>query len=309
MASITRRQFLKFGATLAAVMGLEPSLAPSLAQALARMEAGQAPVLWLQGQSCSGCSVSFLNSEAPSPARVITRYISLLFHSTLSAATGQTAMDTVDKAIDAGGYLLVVEGSLPAGMPEACVMGHRPVTDLVKAAAAKAKAVVALGSCAAFGGIPAAQNNPTGAVGVAEFLEAQGVKTPLINLPGCPTHPDWLVGTLAHLLQWGLPPLDALKRPKAFYGRILHDQCPRFADYERENFAKTFGEPGCLFKLGCLGPITHADCTVRFWNGGVNTCIAAGAPCIGCASEGFARSAELPFYRKTELARGKGGRN
>lgn len=309
MAAITRRQFIKMGATLAAAMGLAPGLAPGLAEALQQLESGQAPVLWLQGQSCSGCSVSFLNSEAPSPARVITRYVSVLFHSTLSAATGETAMDVVAKSIDAGGYLLVVEGALPAGMPEACVMGGRPLTELVKEAAAKAKAVVALGTCASFGGIPAAENNPTGAVGVQQYLTDQGVRVPLINLPGCPTHPDWLVGTLAHVLQFGLPALDSHGRPLAFYGRILHDQCPRFADYERENFAKNFSEPGCLFKLGCLGPITHADCTLRYWNGGANTCIAAGAPCIGCASEGFARSAELPFYRKSESARAKGGRS
>lgn len=297
---ISRRQFLKMAGGLAASMGLGASLVPQVAEALVSLSTGQAPVLWLQGQSCSGCSVSLLNTENPSPAAVLTRYISLLFHSTLSAATGHTAMAVVNKSIEAGGYFLAVEGSMPASMPKACLVGDQPVTDLVHRAAQKAKAVIAVGTCASFGGIPAAQNNPTGAVDVASFLKMKGVKTPVIRLPGCPTHPDWIVGTLVHVIKFGLPKLDREGRPKIFYGRLIHDQCPRFADYERENFAQLFGDQGCLFKLGCLGPVTKADCTTRYWNRGANTCIVAGAPCIGCASEIFARSASLPFYRKGE---------
>jgi hydrogenase small subunit len=300
MSLFSRRDFLKMGAGLAAMMGLGPLAAPDFADALEKMTADQTPVLWLQGQSCSGCSVSFLNTQHPDPADVLTRYISLLFHSTISAATGHTAMEIINKTIDAGGFLLVVEGSIPQKMDKACVVGHEALSKQVTRAAKAAKAVVALGTCAAYGGIPAAQNNPTGAVGVPEFLGSQGIKKPVVRLPGCPAHPDWLVGTLAHLLGYGLPPLDTQGRPTAFYGSLIHDTCPRFADYERENFAMAFGEPGCLFKLGCQGPITHADCTTRYWNQGANTCINAGAPCIGCASEHFARSAGYPFYRKSE---------
>ncbi len=300
MSHISRRDFLKFSAGLAAALGLAPALSPRVAEALEELAAGQIPVLWLQGQSCSGCSISFLNAEHPSPAEVLTGYISLLFHQTLSTATGRTAVDIVEKSIEKGGYYLVVEGAMPVGMPQACLMGHHPVTDQVARAAAKARAVVALGTCAASGGIPAAENNPTGAVGVPEFLRQKGIPKPVISLPGCPAHPDWLVGTLVHIIKFGLPPLDALGRPLAYYGRLIHDQCPRFADYERENFAEKFGDEGCLFKLGCLGPITMADCTRRYWNRGANTCINAGAPCIGCASPEFARSADLPFYRKGE---------
>jgi len=295
-----RRQFLKMGASLAAAMGLEPASVPRIVEALSELSSGQAPVLWLQGQSCSGCSVSLLNTENPSPTEVLTRYISLLFHSTLSAATGHTAMEVVEKAIEAGGYYLAVEGALPAGMPEACVMGHKPVTELVARAAKKAKAVICVGTCAAYGGIPAAENNPTGSISVAEFLKKEGSAAPIIRLPGCPSHPDWVVGTLVHVIKFGLPKLDEDGRPEMFFGRLLHDQCPRFADYERENFAQTFSGEGCLFKLGCLGPVTKADCTTRLWNRGANTCIVAGAPCIGCASEIFAKSPSLPFYRKGE---------
>jgi hydrogenase small subunit len=300
MPTLNRRQFLKMGASLAAAMGLGTGFITPVAEALAELSTGQAPVLWLQGQSCSGCSVSLLNTENPSPATVLTRYISLFFHSTISAATGHTAMDIVTKTIESGGYYLVVEGAIPAGMPKACVMGHKPVSELVEQAAKKAKAVISVGACAAYGGIPAAENNPTGSMGVADFLAKKGVSAPMIKLPGCPAHPDWIVGTLVHVLKFGLPKLDKDGRPIMFYGRILHEQCPRFADYERENFAQSFSEDGCLFKLGCLGPVTQADCTTRYWNRGANTCIAAGAPCIGCASDIFARSASLPFYRKGE---------
>lgn len=298
MADITRRQFLVWGAKLAALMGLEESAIPRVAEALENLASGNAPLLWLQGLSCSGCSVSLLNSEAPGPAEIITGYVSLLFHSTLSAATGEVAVDVINRTIEHGGYYLVVEGSIPAGMPRACMLGEEPITKQVSRAARNAKAVISVGACASFGGIPAAENNLTGAVSVPTFLTNENVATPVIRVPGCPAHPDWTVGTLVHILKFGLPELDALQRPTMFYGRMIHDQCPRFSDYERERFAKAFSDDGCLFKLGCLGPVTHADCALRFWNGRINYCIKAGAPCIGCASEDFASRASFPFYTK-----------
>jgi hydrogenase small subunit len=307
MSDITRRKFLALGAKLAALMSLSPTLVPTVAEALTDLAAGRAPVLWLQGQSCSGCSISFLNSEYPDPAQILTGHISLAFHATLAAATGQTAMETINRSIDAGGYHLVVEGSIPAGMPGACRMGHELFSDLLTRAALQAKSVLAVGTCAAFGGIPSAENNPTGAESIPFFLLNQQIETPVIRIPGCPPHPDWIVGALVHLLKFGQPELDHQKRPKIFFDRILHDQCPRFADYEREKFAGNFSEPGCLFKLGCLGPITHADCTRRLWNGGINSCINAGGPCIGCTSPGFASSAAFPFYRKGESKAAKEG--
>jgi hydrogenase small subunit len=218
----------------------------------------------------------------------------------LSTATGHVGMDVLNESVSRGGYFLVVEGSVPSGMPEACMVGGESVADQIARAAQQAQAVIAAGTCAVFGGIPAAENNPTGAVGVPEFLKKKKIAKPVISIPGCPIHPDWLIGTLVHVLRFGIPPLDDMGRPIAFFGRLLHDQCPRFADYEREKFAKTFGDEGCLFKLGCLGPNTHTDCTTRHWNVKTNSCINAGAPCIGCASEAFARKTNFPFYRKNE---------
>lgn len=300
MSKIDRREFLSLSTKLAALMGIGASGIPRIAEALEQLASGNAPVLWLQGLSCSGCSVSLMNSENPGPLQILTRYISLQFHSTLSTATGKTGMDIVHRTMERGDFFLVVEGSIPAKMPEACMMGHENIGTLVSRAARRANAVIAVGACASFGGIPAAENNMTGAMGVPEFLESEGVATPTIRIPGCPAHPDWMVGTLAHVLQFGLPKLDNLGRPEMFYSKLIHDQCPRFADYEREKFAKQFSDNGCLFKLGCIGTNTHADCTTRYWNSGTNSCIPAGAPCIGCASADFAKKASFSFYRKTE---------
>jgi hydrogenase small subunit len=302
MPTFNRRELLQYGARLGALMGLSTSSFPAIAEALADLGSGGAPVLWLQGQSCSGCSVSLLNGEAPTPVALLTQYLSLSFHQTLSTATGHTAVTAVNQVIARGGYILCVEGSVPAGMPEACRFGGEPFGQQMARAAKNASAVVAVGTCAAFGGIPAAEQNQTGAVSVPRFLDSERISTARILLPGCPVHPEWLLGTVAHVLKMGLPALDSVGRPKAFYSRLVHDLCSRFADYERERFAKTYADDGCLFKLGCLGPITHADCPQRHWNGGVNTCIKAGAPCIGCAGNQFAARRDVAFATKAQAA-------
>lgn len=296
----TRRQFLELGSKMAILMGLGSQAIPDIAEALESLASGRTKVLWLQAQSCSGCSISTIDSEAPGPAELVTRYISLLFHQTLSAATGEKCMEIIHKSTEEGGHILVVEGSIPAGMPEACMVGETPVGDLIANAARTATHVITLGACAAFGGIPAAENNPTGAVSVPEFLKSQTITTPILTIPGCPSHPDWFVGSLVYLLKYGLPPMDTLGRPLMFFSETNHHKCPRFYDYERSYFAKSFSDDGCLFELGCLGVVTYADCTLRDRNGGINNCIKAGAPCIGCSSEIFARNASLPFYRKGE---------
>lgn len=302
MFTITRREFLAIGAKVAALTGLGATAMPQIVQALQTLASGQAPVIWLQGQSCSGCSVSILNADHPDPATLLTRYIALQFHGTLSTATGKLGMQVLNASIDKGGYILVVEGAVPAGMPEACVVGHEPFVQQLKRAAQGAIAIVAVGSCACFGGIPAAENNPTGASSVPGYLSSHGVTQPVIAIPGCPVHPDWLVGTLVHVLQFGIPKLNSNGSPEVFFKRLIHDQCPRFADYEREHFAQYFSDDGCFFKLGCLGPVTYADCPTRLWNSGTNFCINAGSPCIGCSSKVFAQKQSLPFFRKVEHA-------
>lgn len=297
MNPLNRRNFLQMGARLAALMGLAGQEAmQGLARAAEKVAGGQVPVVWLQGQSCSGCSVSFLNSDPVGPVSLITQSLDLLFHHTLSAATGHLAAQSLEQALTVPGLVLIVEGSVPVGTPTACLFAGIPFADQLRKAASRAFAVIAVGTCASSGGIPAAENNPTGAVSVTEFFKRNGIKTPLINIPGCPVHPDWLVGTVVHTVAFGLPELDASHRPRAFFKKLIHDQCPRFADYERERFAKSFGDEGCYFHLGCAGPITHADCELRLWNSGTNSCINAGAPCIGCAREDFAARADFPCF-------------
>jgi hydrogenase small subunit len=309
MEPITRRTFLTYSLRLTALMGLGAHAVPAMAEALERIVRGRAPALWLQGQCCSGCSISLLNSEPLGPDQLLTRHLALAFHQTLSGATGQLAVDTVNRTINQGGYILIAEGSVPAGMPRACLFGEETFPDQFSRAARAAKAIIAVGACAASGGIPGAEGNATGAMSVPAFLDREGIKVPRIVIPGCPAHPDWIVGTLAHVLQFGLPPLDELGRPKAFFSKLIHDQCPRFADYERENFAKKFGDDGCLFRLGCAGPLTKADCNLRQWNGGTNSCIKAGAPCVGCAREDFAAKRDFPFYLKNGQLRPEGERS
>lgn len=297
MPNLTRRTFLKAGASLAALMGLGASAVEAMADAVEAMVAGTAPVLWLQGQSCSGCSISLLNTEQPGPLELLTGMISLKFHQTLSAATGTQAVDIIDTWTKRKGeFILVVEGSIPAGMPEACLMDGKPVADQVAAAARNAKLVVAVGTCASYGGIPSAKGNQTGAVSVPDFLDKQKIDTKVIRVPGCPAHPDWVVGTLAHVLKFGMPELLEDGRPVAFYGKVMHDNCPRRGQYERDRFAKRFGDDGCLYKLGCSGPTTRADCAWRLWNGGTSSCIHSGAPCIGCTWSSFAADPAVPLY-------------
>jgi len=241
-----------------------------------------------------------LNSESPGPADLVTRYLSVYFHQTLSAATGESALQAMASAIDAGGYVLIAEGAVPLEMTEACLIGEEPYSELLTRAARRAQAVVAVGACASFGGIPAAPPNPTGAAPVSTALEQANLSTPLVNLPGCPPHPAWMVGSLVYLMKVGVPKIDEHRRPIRTYGRLLHDQCPHFAQYEREEFAENIGEEGCLFKLGCQGVVTNADCSYRGWNGGVNWCVRARAPCVGCARPGFAQNPEYAFYRLNE---------
>ncbi len=285
---------------LAGMLGLGPTAVSRLADAAEAIAAGAAPVLWLQGLSCSGCTISLLNSDSPGPAEIITKYLSLGFHSTLSAATGKVATDAIQSMIAKakGDYILVMEGAIPADMPLACNIGGQDIGQLFQTAAAGAKTVMAVGTCAVYGGVPAAEQNPTGAVSVAKYMTDQEIDVPLVAIPGCPAHPDWVVGTLAHLLKFGMPKLDMKHRPVAFYSKSIHELCLRCHDYDNDIFAAKFGDDGCLHKLGCVGPTTYADCTLRQWNSGTNVCTRCGGGCIGCTTESFARRRDIAMFKK-----------
>ena len=278
------------------------------------------PAIWFQGSACSGCAVSVLNGVAPTVRDLIVdqlapgHHVNLRFQPTIMAASGEVALEVLAAAEEAKeGYLLVVEGALPtaagglfgrAARPRTAKKGaHTTMHERALELARNASAIVALGTCAAYGGMHAAEPNPSGCVSISEALREAGIEKPVINVPGCPPHPDWFTGTVAQALLFGLPgpeDLDAAGRPKRFFGRLLHDLCPRRGEFEAHKFAKAAGEPGCLYELGCKGPWTHADCPERQFNGGVNWCVGAGSPCHGCV-EPFFPDISCPIYRKIGL--------
>jgi len=230
--------------------------------------------------------------------------VSLVFHSTVSAAQGNDATEVINRVGQGRDFLLVMEGAIPYAMPEACMIGGKPLTKFLEPLTTNAATIVAAGTCAAFGGIPAAEGNPTGAIGMQDYMTKLKipVESRLVNCPGCPTHPSCLVGTMAYVATKGYPAvIPKLLTPELFYKHSVHDECPRFHFWEKNVFANKFGEEGCLFKLGCLGPISHTTCPRHQWNGGVNWCVRACAPCLGCTSEHFSKRRDFPFYRKLEL--------
>ncbi len=281
---------------------------------MAKSKTEEYPLLWLQGSGCSGCSVSLLNSVSPSARNILVdeiipgKHVSVRFHPTVMAGAGDSAVDELERTRKElkGQYVLVVEGSVPVAAGGVYAMiGERDGKEIsvhswVRSLGQDALAVIAVGTCAAFGGIPAGAPNPTGSVSVQEVFLSEGIQTPLINVPGCPPHPDWLVGTVASVLLRGLPKesdLDEYLRPKAFYGQLIHENCPRRAYFDEGKFAKKLSDPYCLYELGCKGPVTHADCPIRLWNNGVNWCVGSGAPCIGCVEPTFP-DVVAPVYEK-----------
>lgn len=295
---ITRREFLKYCIGSAAVLGLGTSMIGKLTKALAG-DGSMPSVIWIEGASCSGCTVSLANligsASEGGPADVadlLINNINTVFAKTLMSASGDLAVSRLRAAQAAGGYVLVVEGGIPTafnGM--ACTVFSEGGIDItmktaVEQLAPGADAVLCVGTCSSFGGIPKAGPNPTGIKSVKELT---GIST--INMPGCPAHPDWVAGTIASILCGTIPSLDASGRPVAFYGSTVHSKCPRKPLYDIGHFATKFGEEGkCLSHLGCNGPDSHADCPSRGWNNGMNYCTQSNANCIGCVESDFPKS-------------------
>jgi hydrogenase small subunit len=315
---LSRRDFLKLSAGSTASIGLlfigvrwpEELHASENASVVAEV-----PVIWLQGGSCAGCSVSVLNSLSPKIQDVLVsqvipgQHVSLRFHPNIMAAAGDLAMTAIeDAAKKKGGYLLVVEGTVPTKDGGVyCEVGEEnghgiPFVELVAELGGDAMAVIALGTCATYGGIPAAAPNPTGSKGVKEIFTEQGIGTPVINVSGCPPHPDWFIGTVVSILIGGLASVevDSDGRPLAFYGKLIHDNCPRRGHFDAGQFSQKYSDPYCMYQLGCKGPVTHADCPIRLWNSGTNWCVGANSLCIGCAEPGFPDTVS-PFMESVPL--------
>jgi hydrogenase small subunit len=270
----------------------------------------RSPVIWIQAQSCSGCSVSLLNGQNPGIAELITRKISLNFHQTVCGGTGDKLMQTIEKAVEKkrNDFVLIVEGSIPSKADAFCTLGEKDgkavaMREWVMRLGQNAKALVAVGSCASFGGIPAASltgpaDNPTG----AQPLSALFPGKPVVNIPGCPPHPDWMMGTLVYFLLKGLPELDEYNRPKLFYGATVHEKCSHLPDYDAGRFAEKWGEPGCLYMLGCLGMDSGCDIPTRKWLG-VGSCTGCGSGCIGCTEPVFPDTGKRGLYQHLRAGR------
>jgi len=300
---ITRRDFLNLvgagGTGLAgvSVLGL-PGFERLFAQAVSHV-----PVIWIAGGACSGCAVSLLNSVSPTIQDLLLgevipgKHVSLAYHPTVMAGQGDMVQDVLEryKKSQPGSFVLAVEGAIPTKDGGVyCEVGEKngkgvTIKQHLLELAPKAMAVLNIGACSSYGGIPMAPPNPTGVKPVADVLKEAGIGTPVVNIPGCPPHPDWIIGTIATVLIGGLEALkvDEFGRPLAFYGRLIHDNCQFRGQFDKGNFAQQFGDKACLYKLGCKGPITHSDCPHRKWNGGVNWCIGSGSPCIGCVEPEF----------------------
>ncbi|MHC4638872.1 MAG: hydrogenase small subunit [Planctomycetota bacterium] len=277
------------------------------------MEVKDYPVIWLQGAACTGCSISILNSASPRIQNLLLdqvvpgHQINMKFHPNVMAGQGEPALEVIMNTgkAEKGKYIFIVEGAIPTEADGLYAWtgeeNDKPVTilDRVIELGKDALMVLAVGTCAAFGGIPSGSPNPTGCKGVKEIFEAHGINTPLVNIPGCAPHPDWIVGTIAAVIFSGLSNLkvDDVGRPKLFFGELIHENCPRRPYFDKAKFASKSGEEGCLYMIGCKGPYTYADCPIRQWNNGANWCIKAGSPCIGCVQPEFPDNTS-PFYEK-----------
>jgi quinone-reactive Ni/Fe-hydrogenase small subunit len=288
---LSRRDFIKWTSVTTAALMLPPMFKPMVARAAENFN--RLPVVWLQLAECTGCSEALLRSSYPNVDDILLDTISLEYHETLMAAAGYQAEQNLEKCLHdfPGKFIAVVEGAIPLGWSgKYLTLGPKGKTglELAKEVTSKAAVTICMGSCAAFGNVPAAHPNPTDCVGVSKAL---GIKT--VNIAGCPPNPVNFVGTLLHYLMFGgLPALDSLDRPVWAYGKRIHDYCERRPHYDAAEFVEEWGDGGakkgwCLYKVGCKGPYTFSNCSRVRFNDAVSWPVMAGHGCIGCTEPAF----------------------
>ncbi len=286
-----RRDFLRVCSLAAAAVGLPAQAGARMAE---KARSGRRPsVIWLSFQECTGCTESLLRTSHPALDELILDLISLDYHETLMVAAGHQAEEARRAAMEenAGEFILVTEGAIPVKDDGIyCMVGGRTALDIVRETADMAGAIVAIGSCASWGGLSASDPNPTGATGIPEVLEGHTV----VTIPGCPPNPYNFLGTVLQYTTFGtLPELDEKGRPTFAYGSTIHDQCPRRADFDAGRFAQAYGDDGhragwCLYELGCKGPQTFSNCsTQHFCEVPGAWPIGIGHPCFGCTEQGI----------------------
>jgi len=297
---MSRRTFLKFCGGIAGVLALPMAYGPRIARALE--SAAPLRVVWLHGQACGGDSAAFLRSSSPTASELLLSILSVEYDEMLMAGTGSTADGSLAAAVGSEGspYLAVIEGSIPRGADGMyCSTGGRPFIDVVREVTRGARATIAVGSCAVDGGAPAAPRGSTDAIGVGDLKPG----SPLVNLPGCPVNVENLTATVVHYLTFSeLPPMGSGQRPLFAYGGLIHNQCERRAHYEFGEYATEWGDAGaqqgwCLYKLGCKGPETFANCPTKRYAEGTSWAVESGHGCIGCTMPAFWETM-LPAYRR-----------
>lgn len=289
---VKRRDFLKYCVATAALFGIsEFEFTTRLAHAL-ETASKKPPVMWLEGLSCTGCTISLTQSQSPPVASIILDSISLRKHNTIMAAAGHLVEEVYEETKRAGGFILVVEGSIPSADDRYCIVGGKPIKKMVEESAKSASCVIAVGACSAYGGIPRA--TPSKGVSVAEILKNAKIDKPIINLSTCPVHTDHLVGTILYVLTTGkIPELDSKGRPAMYFGdnTLVHDNCRRRGHFDDGKFLTDWNDPKqkdwCLLMKGCKGPMAYTDCAIRRWNDGINFCLDCGGLCQACGDPEF----------------------
>ena len=289
---IAKKEVNSWISMVTANMQLHPSFEQVVDDALCNLN--KVPVIWLELSDCTGNSEAFIKSTNPAIEDLIFDYISLDYHELIMTASGDQSETILEDIItnQKGEYILIVEGAVPMAMDGKYLrIGPKGETgiELLQKCAKDAALVLAVGSCALDGGVVAAAPNPTGAVGVAEALNRDDI----INIPGCPTNPTNIVGTLlSYIMFEELPALDKFNRPLWAYEGRVHDNCERRGHYELGEFVQEWGDEGakkgyCLFEMGCKGPYANVNCPTMKFNGGTSWPVQAGHGCMGCTEIGF----------------------
>jgi hydrogenase small subunit len=296
---VSRRDFLKYCGSVAALLGMSEMYAPQIASAIEKGAKLQ-PALWMAHGLCTGCTESMAQIGKPDVPTIVLDLLSLNYWETVMAAAGEQAEENVKATVEAGGFVLIIEGSVMEGFDGNAfrVAGKTGLAELDEIIP-KAAAIVAVGSCAVDGGWVAGAPNPAGATGVSAYCAKKGYTVPVINLPTCPVNPEWVVAILVQVLLEGaladgsiLKTLDAQGRPKLIFGSTIHDNCPRRGRFENGQFVK-YGSPTqaadeaagfCLYEVGCKGPQTYTNCPLVRWNRSMSWCVEGGSPCIGCGT-------------------------
>lgn len=301
-AGVSRRNFITFCGKLMVVAPVGLAITNHLSPELVAAEIGKArrpSVIWLQMQDCTGCTETLLRTSQPDLADLILNVISLDYHETVMAASGHDAELALQDAMtqNDGKYVVVVEGAIPTkDGGQYLYLAGKPGMKVLDEVTSRAAAVIAIGSCASWGGVASSGENPTGATGVTSLIKNK----PVVNIPGCPPNPYTLLATVLEYARTGkVPALDEHNRPKFAYDRYVHDHCPRRPHFDAGRFATQFGDDNhrsgyCLYKLGCKGPVTHAACSTRHFNEVVDAWpIGIGHPCVGCTEQGVVFTAAI----------------